>query len=120
MARTAVLLLAIGCAIGAAWYFMPGGFLPEEDQGYVMVVVNAPEASSLRVTQEALVGADRIIRSLPEVQYTSYAAGFNMLAGIAETDSGVVFVKLVDYSDRKRSAMQIAAGAQRDALRGAA
>lgn len=48
MARTAVLLLAIGCAIGAAWYFMPGGFLPEEDQGYVMVVVNAPEASSLR------------------------------------------------------------------------
>ena len=109
MARTAVLLLAIGCAIGAAWYFMPGGFLPEEDQGYVMVVVNAPEASSLRVTQEALVGADRIIRSLPEVQYTSYAAGFNMLAGIAETDSGVVFVKLVDYSDRKRSAMQIAA-----------
>ena len=109
MARTAVLLLAIGCVIGAAWYFMPGGFLPEEDQGYVMVVVNAPEASSLRVTQEALVGADRIIRSLPEVQYTSYAAGFNMLAGIAETDSGVVFVKLVDYSDRKRSAMQIAA-----------
>ena len=109
MVRTAVLLLAIGCAIGAAWYFMPGGFLPEEDQGYVMVVVNAPEASSLRVTQEALVEADRIIRSLPEVQYTSYAAGFNMLAGIAETDSGVVFVKLVGYSDRKRSAMQIAA-----------
>ena len=59
-----MLLLAIGCVIGAAWYFMPGGFLPEEDQGYVMVVVNAPEASSLRVTQEALVGADRIIRSL--------------------------------------------------------
>lgn len=109
MVRTAVLLLVIGGAIGAAWYFMPGGFLPEEDQGYVMVVVNAPEASSLQVTQEALVGADRIIRSLPEVQYTSYAAGFNMLAGIAETDSGVVFVKLVDYSDRKRSAMQIAA-----------
>lgn len=109
MARTALLLLAIGCAIGAAWYFMPGGFLPEEDQGYLMVVVNAPEASSLPVTQEALAAADRIIRTLPEVQYTSYAAGFNMLAGIAETDSGVIFVKLVGYSDRKRSAMQIAA-----------
>lgn len=74
-----------------------------------MVVVNAPEASSLPVTQEALAAADRIIRTLPEVQYTSYAAGFNMLAGIAETDSGVIFVKLVGYSDRKRSAMQIAA-----------
>ena len=108
-ARTALLLAAIGAAIGAAWYFMPGGFLPEEDQGYATVVVNAPQASSLQVTQQALVEADRIIRSLPEVQYTSYAAGFNMLAGIAETDSGVIFVKLVDYSDRKRSAMQIAA-----------
>ena len=108
MARTVSLLLALGVAIAVAWALLPEGFLPEEDQGYVMVTVNAPEASSLRVTEKALQAADTIIRSLPEVQYTSYAAGFNMLAGTSQTDCGVIFVKLVDFSDRKRSAMQIA------------
>lgn len=108
MVRTSLLLLVLGSAIGIAWSFLPDGFLPDEDQGYVMVVVNTPKASSLQVTEAALQAADGIIRSLPEVQYTSYAAGFNMLAGTAETDCGVIFVKLVDFSDRKRSAMQIA------------
>ncbi len=120
MARTAVLLLAIGCAIGAAWYFMPGGFLPEEDQGYVMVVVNAPEASSLRVTQEALVGADRIIRSLPEVQYTSLCRWVQHVGrhrrnrqrrGLRQAGR-LLRPQTLGHADRR--------GAQRDALRGAA
>ena len=41
--------------------------------------------------------ADAVIRTLPEVASTSFAAGFNMMAGIASTDSGIIFVSLVDY-----------------------
>ena len=52
--------------------------------------------------------ADAVIRTLPEVASTSFAAGFNMMAGIASTDSGIIFVSLVDFSDRKLSAMEIA------------
>ena len=120
MARTAVLLLAIGCAIGAAWYFMPGGFLPEEDQGYVMVVVNAPEASSLRVTQEALVGADRIIRSLPRsavyllcrwVQHVGRHRRNRQRRGLRQAGR-LLRPQTLGHADRR--------GAQRDALRGAA
>ena len=84
------------------------GFFPEEDQGYVMVMVSTPEASSLQVTRQAMADADAVIRTLPEVASTSFAAGFNMMAGIASTSSGIIFVKLVDYSDRRLSAMQIA------------
>ena len=108
VARTGIFVAVVLGVIFVVWRKLPAGFLPEEDQGYVMVMVSTPEASSLRVTQQAMAEADAVIRTLPEVASTSFAAGFNMMAGIASTSSGIIFAKLVDYSDRKLSAMQIA------------
>ena len=108
VARTGIFVAVVLGVIFVVWRKLPAGFLPEEDQGYVMVMVSTPEASSLQVTQRAMADADAVIRTLPEVASTSFAAGFNMMAGIASTSSGIIFVKLVDYSDRKLSAMQIA------------
>ncbi len=108
VARTGLFVAVVLGAIFVVWRKLPAGFLPEEDQGYVMVMVSTPEASSLQVTRKAMTDADTVIRTLPEVASTSFAAGFNMMAGIASTSSGIIFVKLVDYSDRKLSAMQIA------------
>lgn len=108
VARTGLFVAVVLGAIFVVWRKLPAGFLPEEDQGYVMVMVSTPEASSLQVTRKAMTDADAVIRTLPEVASTSFAAGFNMMAGIASTSSGIIFVKLVDYSDRKLSAMQIA------------
>ena len=108
VARTGLFVAVVLGAIFVVWRKLPAGFLPEEDQGYVMVMVSTPEASSLQVTRKAMTDADAVIRKLPEVASTSFAAGFNMMAGIASTSSGIIFVKLVDYSDRKLSAMQIA------------
>ena len=108
VARTSVFVAVTLAVIAVVWHFLPAGFLPEEDQGYVMVMVDTPEASSLQVTQQAMMQVDAVIKQLPEVQSTSFAAGFNMMAGIAATDSGIIFVSLVDYADRKLSAAQIA------------
>ena len=108
VARTGIFVAVVLGVIFVVWRKLPAGFLPEEDQGYVMVMVSTPEASSLRVTQQAMAEADAVIRTLPEVASTSFAAGFNMMAGIASTSSGIIFAKLVDYSNRKLSAMQIA------------
>ena len=108
VARTGIFVAVVLGVIFVVWRKLPAGFLPEEDQGDVMVMVSTPEASSLQVTRQAMADADAVIRTLPEVASTSFAAGFNMMAGIASTSSGIIFVKLVDYSDRKLSAMQIA------------
>lgn len=108
VARTGIFVAVVLGVIFVVWRKLPAGFLPEEDQGYVMVMVSTPEASSLQVTRKAMTDADAVIRTLPEVASTSFAAGFNMMAGIASTSSGIIFVKLVDYSNRKLSAMQIA------------
>ncbi len=108
LGRTALFLTIVVLCIAGLWRWLPSGFLPEEDQGYVMVMVSTPEASSLQTTRAAMIHTDALIRRLPEVQTTSFAAGWNMLAGIASTNSGVVFVSLVDYAKRSHTAMEIA------------
>ncbi|MFI3286180.1 MAG: efflux RND transporter permease subunit [Rikenellaceae bacterium] len=106
--RTALFVAVILGAIILIWSKLPQGFLPEEDQGYLMVMVEAPANTSLQVTEEYMKGVDQIIAALPQVEITSFAAGFDMLAGIATSNCGVIFVKLVDYSKRALSAAQIA------------
>ena len=108
VARTGLFVAAMLAIVFLVWRKLPAGFLPEEDQGYLMVTVSTPEASSLQITREAMAEADELIRRLPEVSSTSFAAGFDMLAGIASTSSGIIFVKLADYADRKLSAARIA------------
>ena len=108
MKRTALVVAATLLAIVALWRALPTGFLPDEDQGYVMVFVRTPDASSLQTTVAAMRHADRIVRERPDVAASSLAAGFNMLSGISSSNSGVIFVKLADYGRRDRTAARIA------------
>lgn len=106
--RTGGIVAVTLAAIAVIWHFLPSGFLPDEDQGYVMVFVQTPEASSLQTTVKAMQRVDELVRQRPDVEATSFAAGFNMLAGIASSNSGIIFVKLVDYSQRSKTSSQIA------------
>ncbi len=102
------LLAVILAAIGLTWHYLPAGFLPEEDQGYLMVSVTTPDATSLPVTLKTMQQVEAVVRKLPEVESTTLAAGFNMLAGIASTNSGILFVELVPYKDRRTTAEELA------------
>jgi HAE1 family hydrophobic/amphiphilic exporter-1 len=108
--RTKVTKWAIFAILAIAvllWNLLPSGFLPNEDQGYLMVAVNGAPATSLQITQESMASVDRVIRSRKDVESTAVVAGFNMLSGTAATNSGVIFVRLVDFSDRKLSSEEI-------------
>lgn len=107
--RTAILVGAMLVAIFLLGRTVPQGFLPEEDEGYVMVVVELPPNTPLSGTLAAMERVEGVIRQLPEVSAAPYTAGFNMLAGISQSNSAILFAQLVDYSDRKLSAEQIAA-----------
>ncbi len=108
MGRTAVFIIAVLAAIAVTWRALPSGFLPEEDQGYLMVMVNLPEAASLQRTERVMAEVDRIVASHKQVEYTSSAAGFDMISGIASTSSGILFVSLTDYDSRRITAMELA------------
>ena len=60
--RTGGIVAVTLAAIAVIWHFLPSGFLPDEDQGYVMVFVQTPEASSLQTTVKAMQRVDELVR----------------------------------------------------------
>src|SRR6188472_1312032 len=73
------LLVVLAIAAGAFGSKLPSGFLPEEDQGYVFLALQLPDASSLERTDAAARKIEEILKNTPGVQYTTSVVGFSLL-----------------------------------------
>jgi HAE1 family hydrophobic/amphiphilic exporter-1 len=80
---------------------VPSGFLPEEDQGYFYAQVILPDAASLQRTDDIMRQCEKILQSTPGVQYVSTVTGYNFLSQVNTTYSGIFFVSLKDWGERK-------------------
>lgn len=109
--RTTIALVAVmAVVIVAMLKILPSGFLPEEDQGFFTISVNAPDNTALAHTEKIMAKVDSVTKAtLPIVESTGVVAGFNMISGVAATNSGVIFVKLIPFNKRKLSAMEAVA-----------
>ena len=91
------------CAGWALWRYtkLPTTFIPTEDQGYFMVMVQLPNAASTDRTAAILqeVG-DRFLKDMPEVKTYLTVAGFSMMGG-GSSNSGMIWVVLKDWNERK-------------------
>ena len=81
---------------------IPGGFLPEEDQGYIYSVIQLPNAASLQRTSEAGKRVEQIIMNTPGVEDCTSVIGFSLLSFVRNTYSGFFFIKLKDWSKRQQ------------------
>jgi hydrophobic/amphiphilic exporter-1 (mainly G- bacteria), HAE1 family len=81
---------------------LPGGFLPEEDQGYLYAGVQLPDASSLQRTSEACRHIEEILMDTPGVEYVTSVVGYSMLSGVTNTYSGFFFVTLKPWHERHK------------------
>jgi multidrug efflux pump len=111
--RKAVLsfaLLAV-LAVGAGWFGskLPSGFLPEEDQGYVFLALQLPDASSLERTDEAARKIEEMLKKTPGVQFTTSVVGFSLLSLVQNTYSAFFFVTFKPWSERTKPEEQYAA-----------
>jgi hydrophobic/amphiphilic exporter-1 (mainly G- bacteria), HAE1 family len=80
----------------------PQGFLPDEDLGYFITLVQAPEGTSLQGEQAIAKRAERIIRAQPEVKHLFDVGGFSF-SGSAP-NRGIMFALLTPWGDRKSPA----------------
>lgn len=90
----------------AGWLFMqlPKGFLPTEDQGYIMVGSKLPDASSLERTHEFATRLNKLFKDTPGVKDWVTVGGVSLLQNLApEADSAVTFVILEDWNKRGAS-----------------
>jgi len=101
--RYAVLGIFAGSLAITIWLYqiVPGGFVPPEDQGYILGIVQAPEGVSLNYTQKVIDKADKIIQEIPEVRSTFMLSGFSF-AG-SSPNRGLFFASFKNWSERTRA-----------------
>jgi HAE1 family hydrophobic/amphiphilic exporter-1 len=85
---------------------VPTGFIPQEDQGYVMVIVQAPPGSSLAYTTALSDRADAMIAQNPDIAGSFSVMGWSM-AGSA-SNAGMMFVSAKPSDQRRGKGHSIA------------
>jgi hydrophobe/amphiphile efflux-1 (HAE1) family protein len=80
---------------------VPGGLVPSEDQGYVFLVTALPPAASLSRTRDVTARATEALNRNPAVANVVAFSGYDLLSSAQKTNSGISFVTLKDWSERK-------------------
>ena len=109
--RTAVVFLLIVCGLTAIIYRnLPSTFVPDEDQGYLMIAIQLPSGASTNQTQKVVdkiqQAAQKEIKGQDAVMAIN---GFDILAGGANSNGAVVFVGMKDWSQRPGMGESVAA-----------
>lgn len=114
VATTSILALVLILA-ATYWIFSktPSGFLPDEDKGFIITVLNLPAGASLNRTTQAAEKAAAIIEADPATDAVTSIVGLDFLGGGTASNGGVMFVRLKPYEERTSASMHSTAVARR-------
>jgi len=100
-ARSMVLLLVVLGGIFGMAKLVPGGFIPDEDKGYIFVAIELPEGASVQRTDVVLRQVEQIVNHTPGVRSGIALSGMNVLNSLSFPNSALMFVGLDDWDQRK-------------------
>ncbi len=95
-----VLFVAGLAATGYMYVHVPTGFVPQEDQNYFIVVIQAPPGASLSYTTNISKEAEKILLADPDIFGTFAIPGFSLTGG-SSSNYGLVFAPLKSIDERK-------------------
>jgi HAE1 family hydrophobic/amphiphilic exporter-1 len=107
--RSMLLLVAVVGGILLVGKFVPGGFIPDEDKGYLFVAVELPEGASLQRTDDILKQVEGIVTSTHGVRSAVGLAGMNILNSLNVPNAALMFVGLEPWEERKSPALHASA-----------
>jgi HAE1 family hydrophobic/amphiphilic exporter-1 len=93
-------VLAIGAGVFGSK--LPSSFLPEEDQGYMYVALQLPDAASLQRTDQVCKEIEDFLRKTPGVQNTTSVIGFSLLSLVYDSYHAFFFVTFKPWSERTK------------------
>jgi multidrug efflux pump len=116
--RYLIVFVAIVAVVGVLFTRMPGSFLPNEDQGYIIANVQLPPGATLERTSDAMRQVEDFILKQPEVKSMVGVLGFSF-SGSGQ-NAALAFVTLKDWAERKGEGhtAQALAGRASGALQG--
>jgi HAE1 family hydrophobic/amphiphilic exporter-1 len=103
--KSVVAFAMLGIAAVAAFVFssrLPTSFLPDEDQGYLYMNLQLPQASSLQRTVAAAQQIEEMLKATPGVKSTASVVGFSLLSLTRSSYNAFFFVTLDEWGDRKK------------------
>jgi hydrophobic/amphiphilic exporter-1 (mainly G- bacteria), HAE1 family len=114
--RFATLALFLAVLGATYWIYqtVPRAFIPEDDQGYLIFIVQAPQGASLTYTRDICAKVEETLSHVPEIDGAFTVAGFSQ-AGNAP-NRAIIYANLKDFDERKGDLHSAAAIIQR--LRG--
>src|SRR4051812_25720550 len=99
-----VALCLFAAVIAGIWFMfrvLPSSFVPDEDQGYFFVVVQAPDSASLGVVERLTRQAEKIVAKDPAVQDVAVVDGYDLIDGQQNNSSAVMFALMKPFGERK-------------------
>jgi hydrophobe/amphiphile efflux-1 (HAE1) family protein len=105
---TPLMLLIYAGLIGLAGYIfvtVPQGFIPQQDQGYLVVSFSLPSGASLSRTSEVIQRAENIILSTPGFAHTASFAGFSGATRTNAPDVGAIFAVEAPFEQRVKAGL---------------
>ncbi len=97
-----VMILFLGLVAGTVYMYLqlPTGFLPTEDQGYAISVVQLPDGASLQRTSEVVDKINEILLSTPGVANVFAIGGFSLLESTSSSNAATFFVVFEPFDER--------------------
>jgi HAE1 family hydrophobic/amphiphilic exporter-1 len=102
-------MLLLVFVVGGIWIvgkFVPGGFIPDEDKGYLFVAVELPEGASLQRSDEVLKQVEAIVGNTKGVRSAVALAGMNILNSLNVPNCALMFVGLEPWEERTAPELQ--------------
>lgn len=103
--RFSVFVLLIYAGLNGLNYFVfqnvPVGFIPDQDQGYLIVNVQLPDAASIPRTKEVVAKVNEVLMHTEGVGHVNEYIGFSMLSGTSQPNVATLFPRLTSFSERQ-------------------
>ena len=96
-----VIYVAMFGIIFGMFKLIPGGLVPQEDMGNLMMAYDMPAAASLQRTEKMTEKVSDMLLANPNVESLTTVNGFNILSGSQNTYSGISFITLKDWTERQ-------------------
>jgi hydrophobe/amphiphile efflux-1 (HAE1) family protein len=109
--RSVLAVVALGAlflVVGGMFKAVPAGFLPDEDQGVIFVLVRLPDGASLERNEKVTAEAENAVLSIPGVQDTVVFGGLDIATRTNSSNVSTIIAVLKPWEERKSQELQFA------------
>src|SRR5438552_7837651 len=108
--KSALALAALGfffVLVGGLFRVLPGGFLPDEDQGVFFIAVRLPDGASLERNRRATEEVEKIVMSTPGVADCTTFGGLDITSQTTNSNTTTVIATLKPWEERRAKNLQL-------------